>query len=288
MKPPVTVLGLGAMGTALARAFATAGHPTTVWNRTPGRAPDLTGVTRARTVADAVAASPLIVVCLLNDASVQEALGPAATELSGRTLVNLTNGTPAQARRAADWATQQGADYLDGGIMAVPAMIGGPHAFVLYSGSSAAFERHQDDLAAPARPQYVGSDPGLAALQDLALLTGMYGMFGGAAHALALTSSEKISPTEFTEQLLVPWLTAMLGTLPAIARDLEYGAEPGAAGSNLEMQSTGFVNLLDASRDQGVDPVLLAPMGDLLARAVREGHGDEDLAAVVRLLRTAE
>jgi hypothetical protein len=54
------------------------------------------------------------------------------------------------------------------------------------------------------------------------------------------------------------------------------------------MQSTAFVNLLDASRDQGVDPALLAPMGDLLARAVREGHGDEDLAAVVRLLRAAE
>lgn len=37
----VTVLGLGAMGKALAGAFRTAGHRTTVWNRTPGRADDL-------------------------------------------------------------------------------------------------------------------------------------------------------------------------------------------------------------------------------------------------------
>lgn len=35
---PVTVLGLGAMGTALATAFLTNGHPTTVWNRTRTRA----------------------------------------------------------------------------------------------------------------------------------------------------------------------------------------------------------------------------------------------------------
>ncbi|GAA1553302.1 NAD(P)-binding domain-containing protein [Kribbella lupini] len=282
----MTVLGLGAMGTALAQAFVSAGHPTTVWNRTPGRAPGLTGVTRAKTVADAVSASSLIVVCLLDDASVQEALAPAATEFTGRTLVNLTNGTPAHARRTADWATQQGADYLDGGIMAVPAMIGGPAGFILYSGSEAAFEKYGAVLSAVARPQFVGTDPGLAALQDLALLSGMYGMFAGAFHALALTSSEKVSPTAFAEQLLVPWLTAMLGSIPAIARDLEYGAD-GAAGSNLAMQSAGFANLLDASRAQGVDPVLLAPMDDLLARAVHEGHGDEDLAAVVQLLRTA-
>jgi 3-hydroxyisobutyrate dehydrogenase-like beta-hydroxyacid dehydrogenase len=286
MKTPVTVLGLGAMGTALARALTAAGHPTTVWNRTPGRAPDLTGVTRAKTVADAVSASSLIVACLLDDASVREALAPAATEFAGRTLVNLTNGTPAHARRTADWATQQGADYLDGGIMAVPAMIGGPAGLVLYSGSEAAFEKHGPTLSALARTQFVGTDPGLAALQDLALLSGMYGMFAGAIQALALTSSEKVSPIAFAEQLLVPWVTAMLGSIPAMARDLEYGAD-GAAGSNLAMQSAAFVNLLDASRAQGVDPVLLAPMGDLLARAVREGHGDEDIAGVVQLLRTA-
>ncbi|GAB3836407.1 NAD(P)-binding domain-containing protein [Kribbella italica] len=282
----MTVLGLGAMGTALAQAFVSAGHPTTVWNRTPGRAPDLTGVTRAKTVADAVSASSLVLVCLLDDASVQEALAPAATEFAGRTLVNLTNGTPAHARRTADWATQQGADYLDGGIMAVPAMIGGPAAFVLYSGSEAAFEKHGPTLSTVARPQFVGADPGLAALHDLALLSGMYGMFSGAIQALALTSSEKVSPTAFTEQLLVPWLTAMMAGIPALARELEYGADD-AAGSNLAMQSAGFVNLLDASRDQGVDPALLVPMGELLARAVREGHGDEDIAAVVPLLRTA-
>ena len=287
MKTPVTVLGLGAMGTALARAFLAAGHPTTVWNRTPGRSPELDelGVTRAATVADALALSPLIVVCLLNDDSVRTTLAPAATELSGRTLVNLTNGTPAHARRTADWAAQQGAEYLDGGIMAVPVMIGGPAAFILYSGSEVAFERHQATLAELARPQYVGSDPGFAALHDLALLSGMYGMVGGAAHALALVSSEKISPTAFTNDLLIPWLTAMLGTLSQIAADLEYGAAPGAAGSNLAMQATAYVNLIDASVDQGVDPAMVTPMGELLDRTVAEGHGDEDLAAIVRLLR---
>ena len=292
MKTPVTVLGLGAMGTALARAFLAAGHPTTVWNRTPGRSPELDdlGATRATTLAGAVQAAPLVIACLLDYASVHTTLAPLDADtslLQGKTLVNLTNGTPAQARSTGEWAQRHGAQYLDGGIMAVPAMIGGPAAFVLYSGAPDAFDRHQTTLAAIAKTTYVGSDPGLAALQDLALLSGMYGMFGGAAQALALVSSEKVSPTAFTADLLIPWLTAMLGSITGIANDLEYGAEPGAAGSNLTMQAAGFVNLLDASVAQGVDPALLAPMGELLDRAVAGGHGDEDLAVTVRLLQKA-
>jgi 3-hydroxyisobutyrate dehydrogenase-like beta-hydroxyacid dehydrogenase len=288
MKTPVTVLGLGAMGTALARALLSAGHPTTVWNRTPGRSPELDdlGATRAITVADAVDASPLVIACVLDYASVDSTLGADAALLDGKILVNLTNGTPTQARSTGEWAQRHGAQYLDGGIMAVPAMIGGPAAFILYSGSPVAFERHQADLAVLAKPTYVGSDPGLAPLHDLALLSAMYGMFGGATHALALISSEKISPTTFAKDLLVPWVTAMLSSVPAMANDLEYGAQPGAAGSNLAMQAAGFVNLIDASQAQGVDPGLLVPMRELLDRAVAEGHGDEDLAATVRLLAT--
>ncbi|MFG1621042.1 NAD(P)-dependent oxidoreductase [Kribbella sp. NPDC049227] len=285
MKTPVTVLGLGAMGTALARTFLAAGHPTTVWNRTPGRSPELDalGAVRATSPADAVAASPLVVVCLLVDATVRSTLD--GLDLSGKAVVNLTNGTPTQARDTAARVAAAGAEYLDGGIMAVPAMIGGPGAFVFYSGSPVAFERHTADLAVLARPEYVGSDAGLAALHDVALLSAMYGMFGGAQHALALVGSEKIPATQFTENFLVPWMMAMLGSLPRIAKELDDGPRPGAAGSNLAMQAAAYDNLIDASVAQGIDPGLLAPLGELLRRAVATGHGDKDLAALVPLLR---
>jgi 3-hydroxyisobutyrate dehydrogenase-like beta-hydroxyacid dehydrogenase len=223
-------------------------------------------------------------VCLLNYSSLHAALDADADALAGKVLINLTNGTPAQARATADWAAQRRAEYLDGGIMAVPPMIGDPAAFVLYSGSPSAFEDHQGDLAKLGRATYVGADPGLAALQDLALLSGLYGMFSGAFQALALVGSEKIPATDFTTELLVPWLTAMLASLPRIAADLQYGAQPGPAGSNLAMQAAGFANLIEAASDQGVDASLLKPMQALLTRAVEAGHGDEDLAAVVPLL----
>ncbi|WP_327637863.1 NAD(P)-binding domain-containing protein [Kribbella sp. NBC_00482] len=282
MKTPVTVLGLGAMGTALARAFLAAGHPTTVWNRTPGRAPELDAV-RAATAGEAIAAGPLVVVCLLVDDTVRSTLD--GIDLTGKTIVNLTNSTPDQARATAERVTTAGAQYVDGGIMAVPAMIGGPAAFIFYSGVPEAFEQHRAALSVLARPEYVGADPGLAALHDVALLSAMYGMFGGAQHALALIGTEDIRAEPFTEHFLLPWLTAMLGSLPRIAKDLDNGPTD-TAGSNLAMQSAAYDNLTDTSTAQGVDPMLVAPMGELLRRAVAAGHGDADVAALVDLLRT--
>jgi 6-phosphogluconate dehydrogenase (decarboxylating) len=180
-KPPVSVLGLGMMGTALAAAFLKAGHPVTVWNRSPAKTGPLVaqGALPAKAAAEAVADSPLVVFCLLTNDNVEELFATLPEAVAGKTLVNLTNGTPAQDRDLAAWAAKHGVHYIDGGIMAVPQMIAGPHAYVLYSGDEQAYETHRPTLPALGGTKWTGTDPGLAALQDLALLTGMYGMFMG-------------------------------------------------------------------------------------------------------------
>ncbi len=176
------------MGAALARTWLAAGHPLTVWNRSPGRSAELAlrGARVADTAAEAVAASPLVVTCLLDDASVREALADA--DLTGKDLVDLTTSTPAESRSRAAWAAGRGARFLDGGIMAVPPMIGAPGAggYILYRGPRALFDQHRDVLGVPAETRYAGEDFGLAALYDVALLSAMTAMFAGARHAFAL------------------------------------------------------------------------------------------------------
>ncbi|MBG0829386.1 NAD(P)-dependent oxidoreductase [Planomonospora sp. ID67723] len=284
-RTPVTVIGLGAMGRALAGAFLDNGHPTTVWNRTAGRAGELAarGAAVAATPGEAITASPVVVVCVLDYDAVHEVLDPVAGFLAGRTLVNLTNGTPGQARRTAGWAAGHGAHYLDGGIMAVPPMIGGTGAFILYSGSAEAFGAHERTLGVLGSAMNLGEDTGLASLYDVALLSAMYGMFGGFLHAAALLGSEGIPVSSFTP-LLVSWLHAMTGSLPEMAKAVDSGDHP-ATGSNLGMQAAAYVNLLEASRDQGVGTELVEPMRALLDRGVAAGHGGDGLASLVGLLR---
>ncbi|WP_328500318.1 NAD(P)-binding domain-containing protein [Streptomyces sp. NBC_00457] len=284
-KAPVTLLGLGAMGTALARAWMADGHPLTVWNRTPARAAALgaEGARVADSAAEAVAANALVVVCLLDDASVEEVLG--GTELAGRDLVNLTTGTPGQARARAEWARERGARYLDGGIMAVPPMVGVPEAsgYVFYSGSRELFERHQETLGVPVGTRYVGEDAGFAALHDVALLSAMYGMFAGAAHAFALIRKEDIDPTSLAP-LLADWLVAMAPAVHTTADQLKSGDYTKGVVSNIAMQVAGTPTFLSTAEQQGVSPELLSPFFELMRRRLAEGSGEEDLTGVIDLL----
>lgn len=270
-----TIVGLGKMGRALAGALVDRGHPTTVWNRTPGRAGDL-AVTHAATRADAFTAD-LVILCLLDFESVVEVL--EGVDLTGRTIVNLTTGTPAEAEKLSELVTARGADYLDGGIMAIPSMIGTESATVLYSGSSKAFEHASSVLEAFGTARFLGTEPGLAALNDLAMLAGMYGMLGGFVHAAALVRPQGV--TEFTETLLIPWLRGMFPALVDMAGQIDKG-DYDAAESDLSMQVANH-GIAEVSRAAGVTD-LSAPLFALMRRRVEQGHGGHDFPSVIEVL----
>lgn len=282
----ISILGLGAMGQALAARFLRQGHAVTVWNRTPGKAAALValGAREKKTAADTIAASDASVICVLDYAAAGSVIDAAASALSGRALINLTNGTPAQARAAAEQVRRYGAAYLDGGIMATPPMIGGDHALILYSGSKAAFDAHAGLLGTLGAARYLGADAGLASLHDLALLSGMYGVFAGFFHATALVDSEGIRAGSFLE-LLAPWMTAMMGELAGYAQKIESGRHDLNVVSNLGMQLASLDNILAASREQGVAADLLNPMLELFRKRAAAGHGHEDISGIFELIR---
>ncbi|WP_228452861.1 NAD(P)-dependent oxidoreductase [Streptomyces alkaliterrae] len=280
----VSVLGLGAMGRELARALLDAGHRVTVWNRTAARAEALAdrGAVVAGSPGEAVGASPLTVVCLLDEDTVLQALDGVGA--AGRAVVNLTNGTPEQARRVAELVRGQGGDYLDGGIMAVPPMIGGPHAFLYYSGSERVFREHRPLLDTFGAAHYKGEDPGAAALWDVALLSAMYGMFGGLLHAFALARSAGIDAGEVAGDVGA-WLTAMGEAGPEYARRIDTGDHTTDVVSNLGMQAAGIRNVLATAEEQGVSTALLGPLADFMRLRLAGGdHAAEDLTGLVQLL----
>ncbi len=267
------------MGRALAAALVDRGHDTTVWNRTPGRLRDA-AVTHAATAADAVAASDVVVLCLLDFESVVAVLD--GVDLRNRTIVNLTTGTPAEAEKLSALLTERGADYLDGGIMAIPSMIGTPAAVVLYSGSEQAFRRSESALQAFGESRYLGTVPGMAALNDIAMLTGMYGMLGGFVHAAAMVRTEGVPVVEFTETLLIPWLRAMFPALVDMAGQIDSG-DYTAKESDLSMQVAND-GIGEVSRAQGVSTELSDPLFALMRRRVEQGFGGDDFPSVIELL----
>ena len=281
----MTVIGLGFMGSALAREFLAHGHPTTVWNRSPARADDVVarGAFRASTIPQAVTASPLVVVCVADHAAVREVLDEASDALSGRVLVDLTSGTPHDARDTSQWVTRLGADHVDGAILAVPPAIGGPDAMLLYSGSRPAFEAHRPTLSRLGTSTYLGGDAGLAALHDLALLGIMWCALAGFYHGAALVGTEKIQASTFAP-MAARWLTGVAAFLPDEAREIDEGHFTTEV-STLAVNAAAIGHLVDASRAQGIGTPVPDPIKALIDRRVADGHAAHGLASLIELIK---
>lgn len=282
---PTTVLGLGEMGSAIAAALIDAKHPTTVWNRSVVKAQPLAarGATVARSVEAAVSASPLIIACLFDHASVHEVLDSLVSSLGGRALINVTTTTPSQARELADWAARNGIDYLDGGIMAVPDMIGGPGSAIFFSGSATVFEKHRALVDRWGQSSYFGPDAGMASLYDLAMLAGMYVMFAGFMHGAAMVGSEGVSASEFAARA-IPFLAAMTGAFAGFAAAIDAKDYAGEG-----QQSVGFSDLtkiVTASVEQGVSAEVLQAVHEMIRRQIAAGHGQEGFARIFEELRS--
>lgn len=273
MKTPVTILGLGAMGRALAATFLKAGVPTTVWNRTLGKDAELlaAGAVGVATIAEAIDTEGLIIAVLLDHASVHATLDPVADRLAGRQLINLTSTAPNEARELAAWASGHGCAYLDGGIMAVPPMIGQSGASILYSGSRAIFDSQREILESIAAAEYFGDDAGLASTYDFALLAAMYAMFGGFLHGAAMMRSVGVPAADFGRRAAA-WVGAMAQSLP------HQGAVIDTATYTDPIQSIAFHKaaldaIARASRDAHVTLDFVAPLKTLLDRQVADGRG---------------
>ncbi|OSZ57266.1 hydroxyacid dehydrogenase [Streptomyces pharetrae CZA14] len=283
---PVTVVGMGSMGRALAAAFVDAGHPTTVWNRTPAKAAPLVarGAVHARTLKAALEASPLVVTCLTTFEDTRSALGPAEAALSGRALVTLNSGSPADARAMAAWAAGRGARFLAGAVKNVPEAVGAADTLLYYSGDKAVFDEYETTLKVLGGDTvHLGDETDLAALYEMAvgamLLPALVGFFQGAA-AVQARGLEASSMVRFAGK----WLDMITSLLPVYAAEIDSGDYTDAA-SSVNLFLAGAAHDKELAEETGVDGAWLAPLHDLVERAAAAGHGDHSISALTEVLR---
>ncbi|MWA15805.1 NAD(P)-dependent oxidoreductase [Streptomyces sp. BA2] len=278
---PVSVIGLGLMGQALAGAFLKAGHPTTVWNRTTSKADQLVaqGAHLAPTVGDALKTSPLTIICVTEYQAMRELLDASDIALDGTTLINLTSGDSAQAREAARWAEQRGARYLDGAIMAVPSGIGTAEAVILHSGPQSDFEAHKSTLDALGTVTYLGADHGLASLYDGAGLVMMWSILNAWLQGTAMLRTVGVDAATyapFAKQIAA----GVAEWLPGHAEQIDNGSFP-AEVSTLETDVRAMAHLIEESEAAGVNaelPRLIKAMAD---RSIAAGHGGEQYPVLI-------
>ncbi|TWI05843.1 3-hydroxyisobutyrate dehydrogenase-like beta-hydroxyacid dehydrogenase [Luteimonas cucumeris] len=284
----ISVIGLGDMGGVLARTLLHKGWRVTVWNRGAARAQALAvaGATRVDDPAEALAASPIAIICLSNYAAMREVLDRGGEALRGRVIVQLGNGTPQDARDAATWIASRGAAYLDGTILAWPSQIGGEETVILVSGAEDAFARARPALQAlGGGTAYTGTRIEEAAALAAAALAYLAGHWIGMAHASLLCRSEGLD---------VQALAGMLADFaPVLADDLRHMGRVIGEGryanpeSTLRTAGTDIANLVRQAHEAGIGDEFPAYVAGLFRRAVAAGHGDEEHVAVIKVLGNA-
>ena len=164
----VSVLGLGAMGSTLARVLLERGHEVTVWNRSDSEraaAVVAAGAARAATPAEAVSAAPLVLMCVTDYPAADEVLAaPGVLDaLAGRTFVQLTNGNEDQVRAQLALVRAAGGRMLAGGILGYPRHIGRPETVIMYAGDAGrSTSTRRRWRTSPAAQRYLRRGPGTA------------------------------------------------------------------------------------------------------------------------------
>ncbi|MFE3737255.1 NAD(P)-dependent oxidoreductase [Streptomyces sp. NPDC059134] len=285
----VTVLGLGPMGRAMTRTLLSAGHPVTVWNRTPGRADALVtaGATRAATPGEAVEAGDLVILSLTDYQAMYDILGTATASLAGRTLVNLSSDTPDRTRAAATWAAGHGAGFLTGGVMVPAPMVGTEAAHVYYSGPVTTLETHRTTLAALGTPKYLGEDPGLAQTMYQAQLTVFLSTLSALMHATAMLGTAGMKARDALPELLTS--ADATGAILRAGEEtpgaaLDAGAHPGDL-STVRMMGATSDHIVDTSASLGLDLALPLAVQAHYRQAIENGHGADNWTRIIDSIR---
>ncbi|QSI32684.1 NAD(P)-dependent oxidoreductase [Variovorax sp. RKNM96] len=284
----VSVLGLGSMGLTIARLYLDQGYKVTVWNRTAEKAEALVakGAVLARSAAEAMRAAKVVLMCVYDYRAAEAilAMDGVAAAMDGRLLVQLTTGSPNDARDAEAWAHRQGATYLEGAIQAAPDQMGQADTPILMSGAQSVFREAEPFLKVlGGGTVYLGEKASAAAAMDLATLSTIYGTLLGFMHGARIAEHEGFDVAEYGR--------IVAGIMPTFAGFLQHEGSVIQSGdfkisqSPMRISVEATQRILQTAQEAGINTEFPAFAAGLFKRADAAGLGGEEIGALIKLLR---
>ena len=208
----------------------------------------------------------------------------AGAELANRTLVQVGTGTPREAREAREaeaWVGERGGSYIHGAILGGPRTIDTGQSLLLFGGPGPAYRQREPTLRClGGQVRYLGENIAAQAALDLGWLSQRFGLFLGVAHGARICEAEGVGvdlhtsmfPEGDRARLLAEVIHADAYDQPSATPAVWYyalkqiQAHVGEAGISAEV------------------PDFIAGM---FRRTIAAGLGEEDVAALVKVLRDA-
>lgn len=286
----VAVIGLGQMGATLAKLLLKAQIDVHVWNRTSAKVEPLkdAGAVATNDPAEAIRAADTIVMCVHDYAAAHDILASAGVKsaLKGKLLLHLTTGSPQEAREMNALVRDLGAGYLDGAIQVAPEQMGQPETTILVSGSQDDYEGEGGRKVLDAlggNVVYLGNDAASAATMDLATLSYIYGASAGFFQGAALVQEEGLDMEAYSA--IVEAMSPSFGSFLRHEGEVIRNGNFAISQSPLSISVDATRRIEQAMRSKGLRMELPSYMASLLREAEEAGYGNEEFAAVVKVLR---
>lgn len=283
----IAVIGLGQMGSTLAQLLLGAGLEVHVWNRSPGKAATLVeaGARLAASPAEAAARAQFVVMCVHDHAAAIGILSQQGVwhALEGKALLQFTTFSPQEAASASEVAHAHGVAYLSGAIQVAPEQMGKPDTTILLSGPSATVDSANAVLAAfGGNVAWLGESASAAPTMDLATLSFVYGATAGFLQGAALAQREGLDLKRYGE--IVRAMSPSFGEFLQHEANVIDSGDFAISQSPLSISVDATRRIHGAMREAGLDAALPAVIAQLLEQAVKNGHGGEELAALVKVI----
>jgi 3-hydroxyisobutyrate dehydrogenase len=283
----IAFLGLGTMGAAMAANLLRAGFDVVVWNRTPGRAPELDelGAGRAATPAEAAAASEIVVICVSDTPDVEAVLfapdGVVAGARPGTLVIDCSTISPGATRDFAKRLAGSDVRLVDAPVSGGSEGAQKATLTIFVGGEAGDAERARPVLAALGKTIShvgpIGSGQAVKAVNQVILA----GTYLGVAEGIVLAMKSGLDVAQVVEALgggaAQSWVLAnRSGRM--IANDYPLGFKVA-----LHRKDLGIA--LGLAGETGADLPVASLAADLEAALIDDGHADEDMSALARSIR---
>jgi 3-hydroxyisobutyrate dehydrogenase-like beta-hydroxyacid dehydrogenase len=279
-------IGLGNMGSAMARNVMKAGHELIVYNRTRSRAEALQaeGAKVAGSPTE-VAAAPVVVTMLADDEALEQIIFGSGKVLEtlarGSTHISMSTISVALAKRLAEAHRKAGQSYISAPVLGRPEAAAAAKLFIIVAGPGEVARQCQPLFDAIGQRTYtMGEDASLANVIKLSANFLIASVIENLGEAFALVRKYGINPQQYLEFLTTSLFDApaykTYGTL--IAQD-RYEL----AGFKLPLGLKDIRLTLAAAESMAVPLPVASLVHDHMVTAIARGGQESDWSSIARL-----
>jgi 3-hydroxyisobutyrate dehydrogenase-like beta-hydroxyacid dehydrogenase len=282
----IAFIGLGNMGSPMARNLLRAGHDVAVYNRTAAKAQPLVaeGATLAASPADACRGRDAVLTMLADDAAVEAAVfgenGAASTLAAGAVHISHSTISTAMARRLTHEHQARKQGYLSAPVFGRPEAAESKKLLVVAAGPAELIERCRTLFDAIGRQTFVaGGEPWQANAVKVCGNFMLASMLESFSEAFATLRKSKVDPHLFLEVMNALFASPVYALYGGLIANQKF--EPAGFALKLGLKD---VRLTLETAQECASPMPIASLvRDQLLSALANGQGDLDWSSVAQV-----